>query len=248
MRDVIEEFSLSEGEREELSSSIIDGIIFECEKTWRDSVNRELRSTRNDYLRAVYIDRVSNNEVIFGLRDSKENPLPIMIEEGTGAWDEKEGFSQSNKAKTKIGGGWYLSIPFKHATPKSLGESSAFSSVMPREVYNIAKKASNPLKLKDLPEEYRVKGITPGYEVRGVKKEIYQHKSAEYEGLQRRDISSGKEKRGEYMTFRRVSDKSDPNSWIHPGFEAKKFMDRAIDSPSIDTVVDRTVDDFLSER
>ena len=49
------------------------------------------------------------------------------------------------------------------------------------------------------------------------------------------------------MTFRRVSDKSDPNSWIHPGFDARKFMDKALDQTQIPQVVDMVLDNFLSQ-
>lgn len=74
----------------------------------------------------------------------------------------------------------------------------------------------------------------------------YTHKSAKYEGLVRVEASSSeKEKRGQYMTFRRVSDKSDPNSWFNGGIEGKKLMDRAIELSNISTVADMAIDETL---
>ena len=47
------------------------------------------------------------------------------------------------------------------------------------------------------------------------------------------------------MTFRRVSDKSDPNSWFNGGIEGKKLMDRAIELSNISIVADMAIDETL---
>ena len=74
----------------------------------------------------------------------------------------------------------------------------------------------------------------------------YVHKSPKYQGLVKLDISSTeKETRSGYFTFRRVSDKSEPLSWIHPGFSAHKFMDKALDSVQVEVVADMAIDTFL---
>jgi len=50
-----------------------------------------------------------------------------------------------------------------------------------------------------------------------------------------------------YMTFRRVSDKSDENSWIHKGFEAHNFMEKALEESQVDKVFAECRDEFLSK-
>lgn len=76
----------------------------------------------------------------------------------------------------------------------------------------------------------------------------YTHKAPQYQGLVRIDIAStDKENRGGYFTFRRVSDKSDPLSWINPGFEPRKFMDRALDEAQVFEVADMAIDEFLNQ-
>ena len=74
----------------------------------------------------------------------------------------------------------------------------------------------------------------------------YTHKSPIFEGLVRKNISStSKEKRGGYFTFRRVSDKSDDNSWQHPGLPPKKLMDKTMGVVSVD--IDRMVGEIFED-
>jgi hypothetical protein len=50
-----------------------------------------------------------------------------------------------------------------------------------------------------------------------------------------------------YTTFRRVGQLSDPNSWIHPGLQAKNLAEQAVQETNIDTIVNNTVDSILSD-
>jgi hypothetical protein len=53
-----------------------------------------------------------------------------------------------------------------------------------------------------------------------------------------------RESAGMYNVFRRVSDKSDPNSWIHPGFKSKDFLSQV--SNKIDEIFPKVLDNVLS--
>ena len=53
----------------------------------------------------------------------------------------------------------------------------------------------------------------------------YQRKNKTYDGLQRIVKSYQKATQSQYMTFRRVSDKSDLNSWWHPGYSGVKIAE-----------------------
>nr|DAG96438.1 MAG TPA: hypothetical protein [Herelleviridae sp.] len=247
--EVVEEFALTATQSMELSDVIIDRIVVEYTFKWENLVDNNLKGLRNVYKNAMYVDKKSPTEVIFGLREG-ENGLAMALEEGKEAWDEKPFFEASPRKRLKaMGGGWYLTVPFRHATPEAVAESGIFQSVLPKEIYDIAKNnGGRGVSMAQLPEQYRQLGSRKEIvTARGVIPE-YTHKAPKYLGLVRVNVSStDKENRGSYMTFRRVSDRSDPNSWIHPGFDAHKFMDKALDQADIYIVADMAIDNFLAQ-
>lgn len=246
LSEVVEEFNLGQEEADLLGTAIIDRIVQEYSSRWNKLIDTELKQSREEYRRAIYIERPSGLEVIFGL-SARASKLALMVEEGAAPFDEKIGFQKSNKTKIKKDGlGWYLTIPFRHATPQAIAESGIFSSIMPKEVYNLAKTSPQPLKRSQLPSQHQIPGSRAEINIPGLKVPEYVHKAAKYEGLVRvKASSSEKENRGEYMTFRRVSDKSDPNSWFNSGIVAKHLMDRALESANIGTVADMAIDETL---
>jgi len=206
---------------------------------WENNIDNSLKGTRSEYKAAIFTEQPDDFSIVFGMTP-RQSKLGVMLEEGATSFDMKDGFSKSDKKKSKKDGGWYLTIPFRHATSEAVAESAIFSGQMPKEVEGLVKISEKPLKLSDLPGEYRDKRIS---------RVGYQHKTAIYEGLHRRDISStDKEKRGGYFTFRRVSDKSEANSWQHPGFEPLKLMEKTLSDIPIDKIVDKAVDDFLTTK
>lgn len=244
--EVVSEFSLDESEIIFLGSKIIDRITEEYYLRWTNLVDKELKQTKQEYLRGMYIERTGPFEVVFGL-SNRESSIPLMIEEGKSPWDEKPFLLASPKAKIKKNGnGLYISVPFRHATSEAIAESGVFNSILPADVYNLAKNSQTPLKRQQLPLNQQTIGVRKAIDIPGLKVPEYTHKSAKYEGLVRVEASSSeKEKRGQYMTFRRVSDKSDPNSWFNGGIEGKKLMDRAIELSNISTVADMAIDETL---
>lgn len=249
LSEVVEEFALTATQSMELSDVIIDRIVVEYTSKWENLVDNGLKGLRNVYKNAMYVDKKSPTEVIFGLREG-ENGLAMALEEGKAAWDEKPFFKASpRKHRKAMGDGWYLTVPFRHATPEAVAESGIFQSVLPKEVYDIAKNnGGHRMSMTQLPEQYRQLGSRKEIVTdMGVIPE-YTHKAPKYLGLVRVNVSStNKENRGGYMTFRRVSDRSDPNSWIHPGFDAHRFMDKALDQADIYTVADMAIDNFLAQ-
>lgn len=244
LEDIIKEFSLNESQANSLGAAIIDKVIEEYTLKWENLIGSTLHQTRSDYKKAVFIQRTSPLDVTFGL-SARENNLAISIEEGAPPFDEKAGFQASNKTKPSKSGGWYLTIPFRHATPTAVAESGVFASILPQVIYDIAKEKS-PVQKVDLPPEYQAVGKRSEINVPGLVVPEYVHQAPKYQGLVKINIAStDKEKRNEYMTFRRVSDKSDPLSWWHPGFVPKKLMDKALEQAQIDTVADIAIDKFL---
>lgn len=198
-----------------------------------------LHKTRNTYIRNIKVlDEGRMKGAV--LLDYSQNPLVRMIEEGASAFDMKIGFEHSNKAHTKTNGGWYLTIPFREASPEALAESDVFSgSILPKEVYDVIQKkeddipTSTGFKTKgliptEIPEQYRAPKTRAAVTsiVTSQKFEEYKHKTSIYTGVSKMtDKVTGQ---SSYQSFRRVSDKSDAVSWIFPGLEAKNLTQKAM--------------------
>lgn len=239
--DTVSEFSLQKQEVDSLSNYLLDRITDEYVAKWENIINTNLNSTRDEYRRGIYTDRPDDYTSIIGLtaRDSK---LALMIETGATTFDMKEGFMKSSKKTMKADGGWYLTIPFRHATSESImdlqvpGTNTSVIDFM---------KTGETLGANDLPAPYdEIK--THEIKLNTGSLLTYKHKAPIYEGMHRRDISStDKEKRGGYFTFRRVSDNSDLDAFMHPGFEPHNFMDKAMEETQFADVIDNAVQDWL---
>lgn len=248
LSEIVAEFALTGSQAQELGGEIINRVVTEYVNKWENLVNRELKKTRKLYKNAMYVDRVSPTEVVFGLAPGQDG-LALALEEGKAPFDMKPGFSNSSKKKTSASGGWYLTIPFRYATPDAVAESMVFQNRLPKEIYDIAKgNGGKPVKKNQLPTQYAQLGQRKPIQTAEGIIPAYTHKALQYQGLVRIDIAStDKENRGGYFTFRRVSDKSDPLSWINPGFEPRKFMDRALDEAQVFEVADMAIDEFLNQ-
>lgn len=148
-----------------------------------------------------------------------DSGLANMIEEGHGPYDMKPFFAKSSKVKYSKNGGWYLVIPMGFTTKR--GQSNSLPMAVIKAIKE-AKRKKAPIKI---PKRYS--------NPRTNKTTGYTHKFSIYQGLKK---SSGS-KRGSYSTFRIVSSKSPAGSWVHPGFRAHNFIDRAIDQVDINKVI-----------
>lgn len=242
----INQFQVSKEEAQGLATSILNRLTISLKQGWIDQAN-SLKSSRNEYQRSIYIKRVDYKTAIVGLTGW----LPNAVENGMSPFDEKEGFSHSSKRKISIRTvdgirqrGWYLTIPFRQATPESIGESEAFTGNMPREIYDIAKnlKQGESISYGMLPEQQRILGIR--HKVTSSSGQVYEdytHKSPLFEGM----IKGQKQYHGSYVTFRRVSDKSDNNAFIHTGIESHSLCEKAVANWDVESIVLRERDKFL---
>lgn len=246
--DVIQEFSLMSQESDILKNTIVDGIVAEYLSKWEDLVNGTLKSTRTEYKKAIFVKKEDDGSVVIGMTPT-QSQLGLMIEDGAPAYDMKVGFAKSSKKKSKKDGGWYLTVPFRYATSDALAESSIFAGKLPKKVQEASiRQGGEALKKSDLPKEYQVTKTSLPLNIGGRVTKPYQQKSPIYEGLKKLDIGAPGEKRSGYFTFRRVSDKSDEDSWIHKGFKGEKLMDKAMNSINIESIVDMAIDKFLGNR
>lgn len=247
LTDLIVEFSLDKDSATTIGAAIIDSIIQDYSIKWEHLVDTQLKQSREEYRRAMFIERVSATQVDFGL-SYRSNFLAEAIEEGRGPFDEKPYLLNSPKAKTSKNGYPYITVPFRHATPQAIADSGIFSSIMSPEIYQIAKNAQKQLKRSDLPPKYQIPGVRKEIDIPGLKVPEYIHKTAKYEGLVKVDVASTSlEKRSAYMTFRRVSNNSDPNSWWNRGIEAKHLMDKALELVDINSITDKAIDITLDK-
>jgi hypothetical protein len=253
--DLASEFNLSKQEIEAMIDNTVKAVALDYYRTWGLKASQNLKSTRSRYLDSLILvdEGMMKGAVI--LRD--DDPLVMMLEEGASEFDMKENFAKSSKKKMKKDGGWYLTIPMRYSTPSALGESEVFSGALPPEIYEKIKSAdvnipmgsgmrSKGLSLDQIPiqhQEKTVRSAIPKSNLLKARQE-YISKSSPYEGMiKMKDSGTGQ---SSYMKFRRVSDKSDPSSWIHSGLEQRHFAEQAMTELNIETIVDIQIDNFLS--
>jgi hypothetical protein len=137
------------------------------------------------------------------------------LERGFGEFDIKVGLLKSSKAKTSVDSkgkiSRYIDVPFRHNTDD-----------IPRTILSQAKAGEQVLGTirlgKGLNKEQaglRSQTSSPRF----VGEPYYTWRTGLFAGLVRKNAGVNG---GQYMTFRRVSEHSDPGSWIHPGVENGK--------------------------
>lgn len=187
----------------------------------KDEWTRRIQSTLNSS-RPLYLMGLDFNSVVYPFDNDAfagavilRGKFPNMLEHGFSSFDMKIGFSKSTRKHTSKDGGWYLTIPMRHSTPGSF----MYGQPMSKKIYAQAKKLNNGESLS----------------VQGGQKTSwtgYVHKNNIDDGLRRivksyHNPNTGKvTKQSQYLTFRRVSDKSDPLSWMHPGYIGVKMVEQ----------------------
>jgi hypothetical protein len=253
LSDISREFTLSKRQSEAMAKAVLDDVTALVLANWQAHAKNQLKSSRAEYLAGLkWIEdgKLKNVLMLMG-------QVPNMIEMGVSAFDLKKGFEASAKKTISKDGGWYLTIPFRFAVPGALGEDAAFTGSLPNDIYRALLKqepasissdkktiVSKPLRGTEIkyPPKTRHEVITRT----GHKFESYKHKSGIYEGITRTSKVFNSGKRSKYQTFRRVSNNSDPLSWIHTGIKAYNLAQKAIQTSDINTQVNNSVDNFLA--
>lgn len=192
----------------------------------------------NISLRRLYADSIVLDKQLTGMGSVSQRILAAkkiaeQLENGSGPWDMKP--MLLNGPKARVGkNGKYNIIPFRHGTG---GNSDSNYKTMPTQVYKQARelkasvRAGNAMKYGGrLPAQGKPgKNPTTGY----------QHKNEKHEGMVRVEKTYKAAKQSQYMTFRVVSERSDPNSWIHPGYEAHHIAKSVADfcRPAVEDMI-----------
>ena len=208
----------------------IAGIAQGAHAEWMRIAQNRLRTSRAIYINGLqqaesFTTRVVGTTSIFEI--TLVGRMPNAFEFGMPAFDMKEvrpGWLGGRRAKTAKDGHKYIVIPFRHSLTS--GASLAYSGKARREDV-----------ISNLKEVVRKHGLNrmvrgPGGRVlTGPVKRLPPGQPNVHrflEGLTRVQdrvagrTPSGKEKgSGQLMTWRVMSDKSPPGSWIHPGLTAE---------------------------
>lgn len=252
-RGISEQFDLTREDVNNLIQYSVQEVASEFARLVEQNANNELSSSRRKYKDNIIV----GEEGRFAATVSLVGWLPNAVESGMGAFDMKSHFRNSDKAKRSKSGGWYLTIPFRGATSDALGESDLFQFKIPKSVEQVVKskrqsyptagggRRSRGLRREEIPNQHQEPKIRPALSNLDTNEtfEAYTNKTSIFEGLTRqKDSNTGD---NVYMSFRRVSDKSEPESWIHPGIQAYNLFDKAEQELNIPNTIGDAIDGFL---
>lgn len=160
------------------------------------------------------------------------SPHSSYIEDGQPAHDLKPGLLSSPKAKTGKDGKKYITVPYRHGVPGTVGLPA-----MPKNVYQLAQqlgfsRRNNFLKAFFTGRKYTWNGRLQESS-QGQRTHFGSHpgagytwKTGQFSGM----VRVGKRGHTQYLTFRRVSENSDPRSWQHPGVEPRPIREAVVEN------------------
>jgi hypothetical protein len=244
---IAEAFSIDNDTVDDICDNIAKTLAARYAQQLELEATHSLHQTKKRYIHAINVVDSGKLEGTVILDFSKD-PLVRMIEEGADAFDMKKKMLASPKAKTNKSGGKYLTVPFRFGTPDAVGESDVFSSIMPDAVYEVVKSEetnistvggnrSSGLVVDKLPVQYQKPATRK--EIKDSAGKIlfnaYTHKGSIYEGITKnQDAATGQ---NTYNSFRRVSENSDPDAWIHKGIEQYNLVSKALNNFNQETEV-----------
>lgn len=209
----------------------------EAKNQWVKLARQRFHTTASSYVSSIGDPVFRGAMVTITLRrDSPEGKLANMMEQGSEAFDMKPGFLRSPKAKTgkdKVGrsANKYITIPLRLKSSGSMGGSPP---VMPSTIYRKASQLEIGGRLT-LTKKYEGLGLRTRLSADLTRWQHYTWKTSPFQNIVKVPRFTGlvklglpRESAGMYMVFRRVSKKSDPSSWIHPGFKAANLVDTVV--------------------
>lgn len=209
--------------------SMVDEVVEQTAEIARDEwirlARENLKTTQETYIENISpIDRPSITEAVITLTGD----LPNMLEQGAQPFDMKPDLLKNAKIGKK--GGRYQDIPFKKGSP-----SQSKIAALPKDVF---KKANNMKMGERYSDKNRLKNWNMG------RPGGYEHKTGIYDDMHRsRTKGQGL---NEFRSFRRVSDNSDPASWIYPGLRPLMLSEQVKDY--LDTQIDSVIESVLGNK
>lgn len=166
--------------------------------------------------------------------------IAVDLEYGKGPWDMKPMLLHGPKARVGKNGKRYNIIPFRHALPTS--KAAVAGQPMSKDIYKAAK-ALKPSLQGTIKTKWggRLTGTEVKHPASSNPTTGYKHKTGIYEGMVKVQKAYTKATQSKYLTFRRVSEDSDPNSWWHPGYHASHI------SQAVSTYCKPGVEDMIRQ-
>jgi hypothetical protein len=167
------------------------------------------------------------------------------VEDGYAGFDIKPGLLRSKSAKTGKKGQKYIAVPFRHMTPqKGTSANRAHGAVMPPDVYKIVRKSGafqdpgDPGMGEQLGQRSKLAAVVNlqalARDEEAPMATNYTWKYGLYHGMRQIKKQYGKTEQSTYWTWRTVSERSDPSSWIHPGQAANPVIAAVIRATEAD--------------
>lgn len=166
-------------------------------------------------LKETFGDAVNSSDNYVGityriLNDASNN--------GIGFYDLKTAFARSPKAKTSKDGGWYLVIPIRNKAKqlRSAYGSNLWNTISHTEFGTTSGQQANIARFQKILMNSNMSN-TPL---------AYQWKSTNVTRVQMGNSAT----RGQYINFRTVSDKSNPNSWLNSRSSMEEAINQGTDN------------------
>lgn len=212
------------------------------QRTWIDYISGHtvtysggtfvVRVVTGDYLRSVVngLSYPALGDKLTG-EVASLSPHGRIVEDGVKPFDMKQTHLSGAKVKLSKSGSRYITVPFRHQVPGH----GVLASAMPKELYNTVKQMAISRRNNILREWWTGKKYTWGDRLpreSSEQKEKPHWTTGKYTGM----VKMAGKPHTSYLTFRRLSEKSKPEAWQHPGVEAR---------PVTQAVVENTRDEII---
>ena len=232
--------TLEEGVKGTLRSAI-GGLAKASQSEWIRLAQARLKTSREAYVNGLrqaesFEVKTVGEEPVYEVTLVGE--LPNNIEHGMPSFDMKgvrPGWLGGGKSKVNKDGDRYVTIPFRHSTSSDarLGYSGKAKEV---DLKSHLKKAVKQYGMDKMVRH--ASGKVKSGPVKRIPKSADVHKYIQgLTRIQKPTGEKGKSGSGTLMTWRVMSEKSDPSSWIHPGLvaqnllrEVERFADKELDN------------------
>jgi hypothetical protein len=160
------------------------------------------------------------------------SPTGAIIESGSQPRDMKAKMLASPKARIGKDGKRFITIPFRHGTP-----GTVTMAPMPQHIYDAAKNLGYSRRNGELGSAAGTNRYTWGGKLgkssEGQRSHSGAHpgagytwKTGQFSGM----AKMGQSGHSQYMTFRRLSENSDPKAWQHPGVKPRPIREAVVEN------------------
>lgn len=187
---------------------------------WISLAQERLKSARSEYINGLQDDESFQQTGESSYEISLVGKMPNMFESGFSSYDMKPGMLGGKNAKTTKTGKRYATVPFRHYKNAKAAERISKVPNYKQDLKRVLKHSGLGQTKKGLVGKVGVANTGS----LGIAKLKAHHKTDIYQGITQYQKNYGKKTESTLTSFRRVSEKSDPASWLHPGYSGAHLM------------------------